>query len=288
MRLLILALLTMIASLPARAESLVDETWHDAARNRDLPVRIRTPDGPGPFPTVLFSHGLGGSREHYTYFSQGLAAAGIAVVQIQHPGSDSGLLDGGIAALARAANLRNAELRAGDVAFVAGRLGGRLDRNRLGIAGHSFGAQTTLVASGQTLAGRDESVPAIRCGMAISAPAPRRDRALAGVDRPVLHVTGLKDDSPIGDTTPQDRIGVYRAIQAPGQALVVFDEADHMVFSGRTRLRGDAGADAAIRSATVALARSWFAACLNGRGLPDAAALRQNLGSAAARIEMKP
>ena len=278
----------MIATLPALAESLVDETWHDPARNRDLPVRIRTPDGPGPFPTVLFSHGLGGSREHYTYFSAGLAAAGIAVVQIQHPGSDSGLLQGGIAALARAANLRNAELRAGDVAFVAGRLGGRLDRSRLGIAGHSFGAQTTLVAVGQSLAGRSESVPAIRCGMAISAPAPRLARALAGVDRPVLHVTGLKDDSPIGDTTPEDRIGVYRAIAAPGQALVVFDAADHMVFSGRRRLRGDAAADAAIRSATVALARDWFAACLNGRALPDAAGLRRNLGSAAARIEMKP
>src|SRR4051812_19485771 len=39
------------------------QTWHDAARNRTLPVRLRLPRGTGPAPAVLISHGLGGSRD---------------------------------------------------------------------------------------------------------------------------------------------------------------------------------------------------------------------------------
>ena len=36
---------------------------HDAQRNRDVPVRIFMPNAKAPQPVVLFSHGLGGSRE---------------------------------------------------------------------------------------------------------------------------------------------------------------------------------------------------------------------------------
>ena len=38
-----------------------DLSAHDAARNRDIPVRIYLPSANTPAPVVLFSHGLGGS-----------------------------------------------------------------------------------------------------------------------------------------------------------------------------------------------------------------------------------
>lgn len=37
-------------------------TWEDTKRQREVPVKIYYPaSGPGPFPVVLVSHGLGGS-----------------------------------------------------------------------------------------------------------------------------------------------------------------------------------------------------------------------------------
>ena len=39
-----------------------DDEWTDTTRARTLPVHIRAPAGAGPFPVILFSHGLGGSR----------------------------------------------------------------------------------------------------------------------------------------------------------------------------------------------------------------------------------
>lgn len=69
--------------------------WVDPARGgRIVPYKAYVPAGPGPFPTVLHSHGLGGSREASAYILEPLATAGFLVVALQHPGSDSGLLSG--------------------------------------------------------------------------------------------------------------------------------------------------------------------------------------------------
>ncbi len=38
--------------------------WKDEKRDREVPVKIYVPKtGQGPFPVILFSHGLGGDRE---------------------------------------------------------------------------------------------------------------------------------------------------------------------------------------------------------------------------------
>src|SRR5262245_3476140 len=38
-------------------------TLTDASRKRDLPIDVTYPNGPGPFPVVVFSHGDGGSGD---------------------------------------------------------------------------------------------------------------------------------------------------------------------------------------------------------------------------------
>ena len=56
---------TMLASDFVRAD------WHDVARNRDVPAKIYFPtEGAGPFPVIIFSHGLGGTREGYEYLAR--------------------------------------------------------------------------------------------------------------------------------------------------------------------------------------------------------------------------
>src|SRR5438128_1597060 len=65
-----------------------DFTVRDDQRSRDIPVRVYLPTAPGPAPVVLFSHGLGGSRENSPFLGRHWSARGYAVVFMQHAGSD--------------------------------------------------------------------------------------------------------------------------------------------------------------------------------------------------------
>src|SRR5208283_4341837 len=73
---------------PAFHASHVDLTVHDAARNRDIPVRVYLPMNTAPEPVILFSHGLGGSRVGSVFLGEHWAERGYAAVFLQHPGSD--------------------------------------------------------------------------------------------------------------------------------------------------------------------------------------------------------
>ena len=67
----------------------LDLVVNDAKRKRDIPLRIYLPPGKSPTPVVLFSHGLGGSREGCVYLGRHWAARGYVAVFLQHPGSDT-------------------------------------------------------------------------------------------------------------------------------------------------------------------------------------------------------
>src|SRR5690349_16713527 len=51
--------------------------WKDEKRDRQVPVKIYFPkNGMGPFPIIIFSHGLGGSRDGYEYLGRHWASHG--------------------------------------------------------------------------------------------------------------------------------------------------------------------------------------------------------------------
>ena len=158
--------------------------WRDEKRNRTVPVKIYYPKGDGPFPAIIFSHGLGGTREGYEYIGTYWAAHGYASVHLQHVGSDDAVWrgGGGMQAMARAANGKNALDRAADVKFALDQLEtlnqdatfplrGKLDLQKIGMAGHSFGANTTLLVSGLKLPLVAPLADArIKCAIPMSAP----------------------------------------------------------------------------------------------------------------------
>lgn len=75
----------------AAAAEEVEETWVDSVRQRELPVRTRWPDAArfaGERPVAIFSHGLGGTVDGGAVWGEAWAAAGFAVLHLQHPGSD--------------------------------------------------------------------------------------------------------------------------------------------------------------------------------------------------------
>ena len=75
----------------AAARAPQDMTVRDEQRNRDIPVRVYLPPGTGAVPVVLFSHGLGGTREGSSFLGRHWAARGYVAVFLQHPGSDDSI-----------------------------------------------------------------------------------------------------------------------------------------------------------------------------------------------------
>lgn len=194
--------------------------WEDAVRSRTVPVRIYFPEGaPGLLPMVVFSHGLGGSRDGYRYLGERWASRGYVSVHLQHPGSDGDLMKEPRPLLAvrrAAANPRNLVDRPKDVTFALDTLArlsgdtsfplkGRLDWTRVGAAGHSFGAYTALAASGRRFARGGDAVslgdPRVRACVALSSPSQGKERdcpAYRDIKVPCLHMTGTEDGSEEG------------------------------------------------------------------------------------------
>jgi predicted dienelactone hydrolase len=230
----------------------------DNARARQIPLRVYLPvtNQPAlPAPVVLWSHGLGGSRDNSAYLGEHWAARGYVAVFVQHHGSDDAVwrdapLGERMSTLKQAASLKNYVLRCGDVVAVLDALTawngaadhalhGRLDLAHVGISGHSFGAVTTQAVGGQAvpLQGRKYFDPRIDAALAMSPSPPIAGdvgRAFAQVSIPWMLMTGTHDDSPIGDQTANDRLAVYPALPATiDRYELVLDGANHSVFAER-------------------------------------------------------
>jgi predicted dienelactone hydrolase len=249
---------------PARDVAIAKLDWHDSNRDRDVPVKIYYPkDGAGPFPVVIFSHGLGGSRDGYEYLGRHWAGCGYVSVHAQHIGSDDSVWkDVPVAERAKslqrgASNLANALNRPPDGVFAIDQLEklnadetcplkGRLDLKSIGFAGHSFGGYTTLALAGETFIlplGKTKRYdePRIKAAIQMSAPAPanRRemDKAFGSITIPVMHMTGTKDFLEIlPQTTAADRRIPFDHMGNSETCLVIFNGGDHFIFSGRERM----------------------------------------------------
>lgn len=237
-----------------------DLTVEDEKRDREIPIRIYLPKEVRAAPVVLFSHGLGGSRKGSIYLGNHWAGRGYVAVFLQHPGSDESVwkdtpLLQRMAALQKAASGQNFLLRVQDVPAVLDQLAawnkssdhslaGRLDMQRVGMSGHSFGAVTTQAVSGQTdVFGRqrftDERIDA---AIAFSPSTPRRgtpEQGFGSVKIPWLLMTGTKDTAAIGGQTVETRQQVYPALpKTIDKYQLVLYKAEHSAFTDRA-LRGD-------------------------------------------------
>lgn len=255
-------LASALPGLQAQAQTpgsaVVDETWLDATRQRELPVKVRWPDAAtaqgGPLPVLLFSHGLGGTREGGAVWGEAWAAAGFVVLHLQHPGSDLAAVKAVTStftdkqALRLAASPAQLLARLHDVTFALDEIGrrhaarqgrwGTVRTTQIGMSGHSFGAHTTLGMAGQRYAGfegMDE--PRLASFMAFSPSLPAAGDASKAFDRmtrPMLCLTGTLDADVAGNnSTPERRMAVFDALPAGDKAQLVLQYADHMTFAGQ-------------------------------------------------------
>ena len=283
-----------------------DEAWQDEARKRGVPVRIISPKmaeavDVTKFPVIIFSHGLGGSRIGGKLWGEHWASHGYVVVHLQHPGSDESIwkrkpLDQVENNLKRAMTMSNLGLRVGDVHFVideilrkasAGSGTFKLaDARKIGMSGHSFGAQTTLSIAGQaspSVGGQSGFDKRVAAAVAFSPNARNKnklEKQFGDIRMPFFSITGAKDGAVLNDgTTVADRALPFQYMPAGDKYLLVLDGADHMVFGGLNAPRHKAGGEhdteiqADVKAVTLAFwnaylktdssAKSWLA---NGKG----------------------
>jgi predicted dienelactone hydrolase len=228
----------------------------DTKRDRTIPLRLfLPPDHAKAAPVILFSHGLGGSREMGAYLGKHWAARGCAAVFLQHPGSDTSVwrdvpLGQRMKAMHEAASAKNLLLRVEDVPAVLDQLdawarskdhefAGRFDLTHVGMSGHSFGAMTTQAVGGQRMPlVQDRYVePRIKAAVIMSPGSPkgRRDPgdSFADVKIPWLLMTGTEDTAPIGGQTVESRLAVFPALPEGHAYELVLDKAAHSAFTDR-------------------------------------------------------
>jgi dienelactone hydrolase len=236
--------------------------WRDGERDRPVPAKLYLPKQAKSVPLVVLSHGIGGSREGYSYIGKFLAANGIAALHLQHAGSDRALWFGNpitmVFRLQGAAQANEAIARARDVRFALDQvfaestLKSVVDRERIGMIGHSYGANTTLLVSGARVEQDEQPIDLrdarVRTSVIISAPPfyglGDHARILGDVNIPTLHITATADviTIPGYKSGLEDRLSVYDAIASKTQAkkmLAVFKEGSHSMFTDRLYTGGN-------------------------------------------------
>lgn len=256
----------------------------DAKSEGAVPIRVYLPKTDQPAPVILFSHGLGGSRDNNPYLGNHWAARGYVVVFVQHPGSDESVWKDQppgqrMAAMKKAASLTNFLQRTRNIPAVINTLTtwnaekehplkGRLDLEHLGMSGHSFGAVTTQAVAGQSYAdGRTSfAEPRIDAAVMMSPSAPELGepaKAFAAIKIPCLLLTGTEDTSPIGKSSAADRLKVFPNLRHAPAWQVVFDKATHMSF-GERELLGQPIKEPRYHRAILALTTAFWDMTLKG------------------------
>jgi prepilin-type processing-associated H-X9-DG protein len=183
--------------------------------DRPLPTTVWLPRGDGPFPMILFSHGLGGKPSDYRELITSWARAGFVVAAPSYPHTS---------ASATEFNVLDVLNQPADASYVITEtladLGPIVDRSRVAAAGHSAGGVTTL---GLFSSGRDER---LRAGVVLAGqqiiPQP-----FTGPETPLLFVHGRRDAT----VAYADGRAAFDAVAWP-KAFLSVTEGGH-VASGR-------------------------------------------------------
>lgn len=248
--------MALSSALALAAPQVLDIEWKDGGRDRTLPLKVRAPDGEGKLPLVIFSHGLGGSREGGKAWGEHWSANGYLVIHVQHPGSDDSLWRGpGEGPLkqrmSRGATPEQLLGRVDDVRFVLDELARqqakadapgwikRADLSRIAMTGHSFGARTTMALAGERYPGPIKSLADARivAFIAFSPTVQGVKRSwperYGEMNKPFFSVTGSIDNDVMSmGSSPKKRAALFDEQPGGDKYRVVFEGGDHAVFGG--------------------------------------------------------
>jgi dienelactone hydrolase len=223
---------------------------HDAARGKNLPLKIYYPAAPGQFPIIIFSHGALASKDCYSALGQYWASFGYVSI---HPSHADSIADSGFRGTLQEAisDPRAWENRPKDISFVidslpeierlAPQLKGKLDARHIGVGGHSFGAYTAQLIGGTRiqLPGKDglQSFADKRVTAILMFSGQGENRM--GLSRhswdtfrlPMLLMYGSRDFGPFGEA-PDWRAEAYQKAPPGDKYEVELEGGRHMGFAG--------------------------------------------------------
>ncbi|MFH1745682.1 MAG: hypothetical protein ABIG44_01425 [Planctomycetota bacterium] len=259
--------------------------WHDVRRLRIIPYEVFAPEENEVgelFPVIVFSHGLGSAGADYSYLGRYWASHGYVVVLVDHPGTDRESLseDGGWMALIWQAIMEVSHRwnRPLDISFALDRLAedpqwrNLVNMQRIGVAGHSFGAHTALAMIGMHLnlpSESDASYADARISAAVGLSPPgvgTLDLAADAwdeLDRPCMTMMGTLDVDPATRIASKRR-AAYEHSRASDQYLVTLQNATHGVFLGYNELLTETLVHDQYRAYIEMLTLAFFDAYLKG------------------------
>lgn len=234
-------------------------------RSHTLQLRISAPVNGTSLPIIIFSHGFGSSMDGYAPLVNYWAAHGFVVIQptfldsrtlITNPKADHH--EAIKAYLQNPDKINMWRYRVNDVKQILDHLDmiensvppikGRLDRDRIAAAGHSFGAQTTSTLLGTRVIDdhrgltEDLSDLRIKCGILLSIGGsggaalsefgkehfPHLNQSYTQMNKPSLIIAGDKDISPLTVKGPEWFTDAY--YQSPGATdLLLLYGGEHML-----------------------------------------------------------
>lgn len=212
------------------------------ARFQNFAVRdARVRDG--LFPLLLFSHGNGGLRMQNAFWCEHMASHGYIVMAPDHTGNCAvTFVDGALVLFENSGEgrARSAADRPKDLSFLIDEMGrlnagndsrflGRVDMEKIGAAGHSFGGFTC-----SWLVNADPRVKAI-APMAGAAPAADR----TNFDCPLLLIIAAEDKT-LGAGRMDDLRRYYEESKGPRYS-VEFKDGGHFSFTEMHQLKPDFG-----------------------------------------------
>ena len=211
----------------------------DKQRNKQLQIRLTFPQAGGPYPVIVFSHGLYGSKDHYSPLTEFWAANGYVVIQANH--ADSMALG---TRLGDPRALMAWNERPGDISFVIDslkhladnheQLKGKIDFENVGVGGHSFGANTTqLIAGAVATQGRTKQKfddPRVDAALLMSGQGPGEiltKDSWKDLTKPMMVMSGSKDGPTRTGQPATWRKQPYELSPAGDKYLVWIDGLDH-------------------------------------------------------------
>ena len=234
--------------VPGHEVAVLEENWLDQSRNIDVPVKIYYPkDGNGPFPAIVFSHGLRGTRESGAYLGRFWAANGYVSVHVQHNGTDADRINPpSKPARPPLQKWRTFWNLTRDMSFAIDQLQrlnnddqrfkGKIEIDRIGMAGVALGAVTTLAIGGQvfhTFQGEDKTFvdTRIKAAVLLDPNVPRRQKAYENfaftkITIPILHIVHAQENRAMPDTQVDDHRAPYDHINRADQYLIMLSERD--------------------------------------------------------------
>jgi len=230
----------------------VDIVLKDTERNAEIPLRIKYPLTAGKFPVIIFSHGLGGSNRGYFTKTDYWASSGYITIQPTH--NDSLTYGGEFVRMKdrlkdwftsneflteRVKDIEKILNSLDKIADTIPQLKGKIDKNKIGLGGHSAGALTSQVIGGVKVKKngklfnlKDERVKAVllMSPQGISRYYGLEKNSWENFSLPCMMMTGTYDKGPMGENYIW-RKSAFLYSPSGEKFFVVFKGANHFSFS---------------------------------------------------------